>query len=100
MADADGAGAAPSPAQPQDIGDACGRCDGPLGWIDEAWVCSSACTYCPDCKDELGGVCANCSEMLRRRASRTAPIRRISRDLPNPAKQSADPAGPPAQGLK
>ena len=56
--------------------DACLRCDGSLSWIDEAWVCSTGCTYCPDCKDELGGACANCSEMLRRRERRTQRIGR------------------------
>lgn len=65
------------PPQPEE---ACGRCDGPLGWIDEAWVCSAACTYCVDCKDELGGVCANCSESLMKRKPRIQPIRRSARE--------------------
>ncbi|MEA3165462.1 MAG: hypothetical protein QOJ26_319 [Thermoplasmata archaeon] len=61
-----------------EVKEACGRCDGPLSWIDEAWVCSSGCTYCVDCKDELGGACINCSEMLKRiqRTRRIQPIRR------------------------
>lgn len=67
--------------------ESCLRCDGPLGWIDEAWVCSSECTYCADCKDEVGGVCPNCSEMLRRREKRTQPVGR--------ARPSAGPAAEP-----
>lgn len=55
--------------------DACQRCDGPLGWIDDAWVCPAGCTFCADCKDELGGVCVDCSDALRRER-RTRPIGR------------------------
>lgn len=62
-----------------EVKDACGRCEGPLSWIDEAWVCSTGCTYCVDCKDELGGGCINCSEMLRRRERRTQPLGRSPR---------------------
>jgi uncharacterized protein len=54
--------------------DACQRCDGSISWVDEAWVCPAECTYCPDCKDELGGVCGNCSDLLVRRERRTAPL--------------------------
>jgi hypothetical protein len=64
------------PPAPDEPLDACQRCGGHLGWIDEAWACSSAgCTYCSDCNVELGGVCVNCSEMLRPRR-RTQPIGR------------------------
>jgi hypothetical protein len=63
--------------------EACGRCDGPLSWIDEAWVCPSGCTYCADCRDELGGACVNCSEMLKlmKRTRRIEPIRRPSTEI-------------------
>jgi hypothetical protein len=71
-----GSAASDSPDQP----DACGRCTGHLGWIDDAWMCSTGCTYCADCKDELGGLCPNCSEMLHR-IQRT---RRIGRGLGRP----------------
>lgn len=70
-------GRTPGPdAAADEAKEACGRCDGSLSWIDEAWVCSSGCTYCPDCKDELGGACINCSEMLRRRERRTQKVGR------------------------
>lgn len=59
-----------------DVAEECLRCGGHLSWVDAAWTCSSGCTYCPDCRDELGGACANCSEMLRLRGPRT---RRIGR---------------------
>ena len=54
------------PGQPAD---ACGRCDGPLGWIDDRWVCGDGATFCSDCRDELGGVCPDCSDSLRRERS-------------------------------
>lgn len=56
--------------------ESCARCDGPLGWIDEAWVCPAECTYCPDCKDEVGGVCPNDSDLLHKRERRTQKVGR------------------------
>jgi hypothetical protein len=47
----------------------CGRCDGPLGWVDDRWVCGEGVTLCTDCRDEVGGVCPDCSDALRRQRS-------------------------------
>jgi hypothetical protein len=59
-----------------EVAEECLRCGGHLSWIDAAWVCSSGCTYCPDCRDEAGGACPNCSEMLRPRERRTRAVGR------------------------
>lgn len=49
--------------------EACARCAGHLGWVDDRWVCGDGATFCSDCRDELGGVCPDCSDSLRRERS-------------------------------
>lgn len=50
----------------------CECCDVDLAPTDLAYICSFECTFCPDCKSKLAGVCPNCSGELVRRPIRPA----------------------------
>ncbi len=78
-----------------EVAEECLRCAGHLSWIDSAWACPSGCTYCPDCRDELGGACANCSGMLSR-VQRTKRIERIRKPA-GKASPSVESGGDPLQ---
>lgn len=68
----------------------CERCRTFLGPADEADICSFECTFCPQCADDIEGVCPNCSGELVRRPRRdpmskvaTGIGHRIKTDLEN-----------------
>ncbi len=48
----------------------CERCTAPLGWTDQAFICSYECTFCPSCTAQMNAVCPNCSGQLVRRPTR------------------------------
>jgi uncharacterized protein len=54
--------------------DACDGCMAELTWIDEAYICSYECTWCPECAEDRAMVCPNCSGELRRRPRRTRAV--------------------------
>lgn len=45
----------------------CERCERPLPPDAAASICVYECTFCPDCTEELGDTCPNCSGELVRR---------------------------------
>ena len=48
----------------------CERCRGALNALDEAYICSYECTFCPACASAMHGVCTNCGGDLARRPRR------------------------------
>ncbi len=48
----------------------CEQCDRPLGFGDEAYICSYECTFCPDCAAKMNETCPNCAGELARRPRR------------------------------
>lgn len=63
-------GAEPEPKE------ACESCAAPLTWVSEAYHCSSDCTFCSECTQEMQFTCPNCGGSLRRRTPRTRPVGR------------------------
>ncbi|MGH8095145.1 MAG: DUF1272 domain-containing protein [Chthoniobacterales bacterium] len=63
-----------------EIRDKCERCDQPLAPLDEAYICSYECTFCPVCAAAMAKVCPNCGGELVRR-----PRPRGGRENPLPA---------------
>lgn len=51
---------------------ACERCEAKLPADATAWICSYECTFCPDCRDVLRGLCPNCGGELVLRPRRGA----------------------------
>lgn len=49
---------------------ACERCNARLGLIDEAFICSFECTFCPECTEALNANCPNCNGNLVLRPTR------------------------------
>ncbi|MES2153866.1 MAG: DUF1272 domain-containing protein [bacterium] len=52
----------------------CQTCQAPLSWVDAAYSCALDCTFCPDCAEQYGHVCPNCSGELTMRARKTQPV--------------------------
>jgi len=51
----------------------CQRCNAPLGWQDEALICSYECSWCRPCA-EGGMTCRNCGgELMPRPRRETKP---------------------------
>jgi hypothetical protein len=50
----------------------CERCRKPLGFADEAYICSYECTFCGDCSAQMESICPNCGGELVRRPHRKA----------------------------
>lgn len=48
----------------------CEKCEGPLGAMDKACICSYECTFCPHCANEMDDICPNCGGELVRRPRR------------------------------
>ena len=48
----------------------CEKCEGPLGAMDKARICSYECTFCPHCSHEMDDICPNCGGELVRRPRR------------------------------
>ena len=43
-----------------EIRNKCERCEKALAPVDEAYICSYECTFCPECTREMKTVCPNC----------------------------------------
>ena len=48
----------------------CEKCNVDLQADGNAYICSHECTFCTDCKEEMNGVCPNCSGELVKRPTR------------------------------
>lgn len=48
----------------------CEKCNVDLAADGNAYICSHECTFCPDCKEEMNGVCPNCGGELVARPRR------------------------------
>jgi hypothetical protein len=58
----------------------CERCEQPLDFSSEAYICSFECTFCRSCAEKLDSVCPNCrGELLRR--PRRAPANRPAEEI-------------------
>ena len=52
---------------PLEMKETCEKCNAELSKLDEAYICSFECTFCPACTREMDGRCPNCGgELLRR----------------------------------
>ena len=50
-----------------EIRNKCERCEKALAPVDEAYICSYECTFCPECTEAMASTCPNCGgELLRR----------------------------------
>jgi len=50
-----------------EIRNKCERCEKRLAPVDEAYICSYECTFCPECTEAMANKCPNCGgELLRR----------------------------------
>lgn len=49
----------------------CERCSTSLGLIDQAYICSFECTFCPSCAEQLEQRCPNCQGQLLLRPTRS-----------------------------
>ena len=48
----------------------CERCEKPLDWESDAFICSFECTFCIDCAEELDWICSKCGGELSPRPRR------------------------------
>jgi len=50
-----------------EIRNKCERCEKALAPVDEAYICSSECTFCLECTEAMASTCPICGgELLRR----------------------------------
>jgi uncharacterized protein len=50
-----------------EIRNKCERFEKALAPVDEAYICSYECTFCPECTEAMASTCPNCGgELLRR----------------------------------
>ncbi|GLQ29651.1 DUF1272 domain-containing protein [Litoribrevibacter albus] len=57
---------------------ACEKCSTPLGFTDQAFICSYECTFCPDCTTDMNHVCPNCEGELVRRPTREKGVAQVA----------------------
>ena len=50
----------------------CEKCNIDLEPTGNAFICTFECTFCTDCKEEMSGVCPNCSGELVARPKKKA----------------------------
>jgi len=51
----------------------CQKCSAHISCIDDAYACELECTFCPDCAEQYGHTCPNCSGELRLRRLASRP---------------------------
>lgn len=57
----------------------CERCGAPLRLIDQAYICSFECTFCPACSERLEKTCPNCQgELVLRPPRKSSPTEAAS----------------------
>jgi hypothetical protein len=57
---------------------ACEKCQQSLAHIDEAYICSFECTFCPECTHQMSHVCPNCQGELVRRPTRVKSVLQVA----------------------
>ena len=57
---------------------ACEKCELPLGWTSDCYICSYECTWCPTCTEEMGRRCPNCGGELVVRPKRLEKARDVA----------------------
>lgn len=50
----------------------CECCNLDLAPVDEAYICSFECTFCPSCTEKMASACPNCAGELVKRPVRPA----------------------------